>query len=209
MGYNDKNNARDSKSRAACGKRRQMEECIMGIFETISQQITDTITGIFEKNHRSAIVNRLRIVIKNERENCARAYVALGKYYYEHLRDKENQETEALCTSIDESTRRMQRAFDKMHALHEEAVKEAEARAKDPGNPACVSCTDDCTQCSYNVGVNIASEAAPYDKYDTTPSPIANDPDNIEVDAVPAPQPPQPAPAPDTEAADDAESPNA
>lgn len=163
----------------------------MGILETIGKQVAGAVEGLFDKNRRSALINRLRIVIKNERENSARAYVALGKYYYDNLRDRDNVETEPLCASIDESERRLQRAFDKMAALHEQA-----ARAQD-GDP-CHTCTDDCNACGYNVSVHIDSDAAPYDKYDTTPSPIASDPDNVETEAV-APQPA----AADAQAADE------
>ena len=73
----------------------------MNLFESVSSNVTKAVGFVVEKNRKAAIMNRLRIVIKNERENEARAYVALGKYYYEHLRDSQNEETEHLCRAVD------------------------------------------------------------------------------------------------------------
>lgn len=182
----------------------------MGILKMIGNQVTGAIGDLLNRNRRTALINRLGIIIKNERENSARAYVALGKYYYENLRDPENHETEPLCASIDESDRRLQRAFDKMEQLREESEK--------PDDDSCAGCTSDCDTCNYSVSIHPDSEAAPYDKYDTTPSSIAHDPDNIEVDSVrqpevithPAAAAPTPAEAvaPDTEAADEETAPS-
>ena len=52
----------------------------MGIFSVIGNEVTKAVDYVVEKNRKAAMINRLRIVIKNERENTARAYVALGKY---------------------------------------------------------------------------------------------------------------------------------
>ena len=62
----------------------------MGIFSVIGNEVTKAVDYVVEKNRKAAMINRLRIVIKNERENTARAYVALGKYYMEHLRNPED-----------------------------------------------------------------------------------------------------------------------
>ena len=58
----------------------------MGIFRVIGNEVTKAVDYVVDKNRKAAMINRLRIVIKNERENTARAYVALGKYYMEHLK---------------------------------------------------------------------------------------------------------------------------
>ena len=68
----------------------------MSFLENLGNGIAKVIDSVVERNHRASVVNRLRIVIKNERENTARAYVALGKYYFDNLRDPENEETERL-----------------------------------------------------------------------------------------------------------------
>ena len=83
----------------------------MNIFETITHGISRAVGFVADKNHKAALVNRLRIVIKNERENASRAYVALGKYYLENLRDPENELTERLCRSAEDSEARDPQSF--------------------------------------------------------------------------------------------------
>lgn len=166
----------------------------MGILDSFGKQLSGTFDSLREKNHRSAVINRLHIVIKNERENSARAYVALGKYYYEHLRNQGSAETEALCASIDDSDRRMKRAFAHMEEIREANIAEVHENE-------CTDCDDDCSVCKFREDCD--SEAAAYDPYDTTPSSIAQDPDNIEIDeisqpivpAAPQTSPAQPEPA--------------
>jgi len=84
----------------------------MSFLNTVSGRITKAVDYIVEKNRKSALINRIRIVIKNERENEARAYVALGKYYFQNMRDPFNEETEKLCKSIENSDQRIKKAFD-------------------------------------------------------------------------------------------------
>ena len=110
----------------------------MSFLENLGNGIARVIDSVVEKNHRASVINRLRIVIRNERENTARAYVALGKYYFENLRDPQNEETERLCRSVEESTARMRRAFEKM----EEIASQAE-----PQDDPCDGCGESCDSC--------------------------------------------------------------
>jgi len=89
----------------------------MNFFETVSSNMTKAVDFVVEKNRKAAMMNRLRIVIKNERENESRAFAALGKYYYEHLRDSQTEETEHLCRAVDFSDRRIKKAFAKMDEI--------------------------------------------------------------------------------------------
>jgi len=57
----------------------------MNFFENVTGRVTKAVDYVVEKNRKAALINRIRIVIKNERENEARAYVALGKYYFQNL----------------------------------------------------------------------------------------------------------------------------
>ncbi len=107
----------------------------MNFFQTISGQFSKAFEFVADKNHKAAVVNRLRIVIKNERENASRAYVALGKYYMEHLRDPENETTERLCRSAEDSERRIRKAFAKMDEISSESAGEEDVAS-------CASCQD-------------------------------------------------------------------
>lgn len=109
----------------------------MNFFETVSSNMTKAVDFVVEKNRKAAMMNRLRIVIKNERENESRAFVALGKYYYEHLRDSQTEETEHLCRAVDFSDRRIKKAFAKMDEIA--APEDCEE-----------CCGDDCGCCAYS-----------------------------------------------------------
>lgn len=62
----------------------------MALFDSVKSSLNtavDTISAIthtiVEKNRTNAQLNRLRLVMKNESEMINRAYIALGKHYYE------------------------------------------------------------------------------------------------------------------------------
>lgn len=89
----------------------------MNFFEKVTGNVTKAVDYVVEKNRKAALVNRIRIVIKNERENQNRAYVALGKYYFENLRDCGNEEIEHFCNAVEASELRMKKAFTKLDEL--------------------------------------------------------------------------------------------
>ncbi len=66
----------------------------MTIFETVKSTVNtavDTISSVaqslVEKNRTNAKLNRLRLVMKNESELMNRAYIALGKHYFENAKN--------------------------------------------------------------------------------------------------------------------------
>lgn len=111
----------------------------MGIFSVIGNEVTKAVDYVVDKNRKAAMINRLRIVIKNERENTARAYVALGKYYMEHLRNPDDLQAEQLCKAVEESEARMKKAFNKLDQISSPVEDE----------DACAGCNDDCDVCPY------------------------------------------------------------
>lgn len=123
----------------------------MKILQTLGSTITRTVEQLVEKNHRAAMVNRIRLVIKNESESSTRLYEELGRYYFDHLRDTENKDTERLCKGIEEHEARIHRAFGKMAEVAEEAraAKEATMGAAEDC-AACDGCErygGDCSGC--------------------------------------------------------------
>ena len=111
----------------------------MGIFRVIGKEVTKAVDYVVDKNRKAAMINRLRIVIKNERENTARAYVALGKYYMEHLRNPDDTQAEHLCQAVEESEARMKKAFNKLDEITSPVEEEEQ----------CAGCNDDCDACPY------------------------------------------------------------
>ena len=128
----------------------------MSFLNTVSGRITKAVDYIVEKNRKSALINRIRIVIKNERENEARAYVALGKYYFQNMRDPFNEETEKLCKSIENSDQRIKKAFDKLDEIT--ACDEAE-------DISYSNCSGDCDYCSSDDYSNVQDFAQENEDY--------------------------------------------
>lgn len=72
----------------------------MALLDSIKGTVKDTVNNavdtistvtntIIEKNRTNAQLNRLRLVMKNESEMMNRAYNALGKHYYESVKNGE------------------------------------------------------------------------------------------------------------------------
>ena len=67
-----------------------MSQAIIDKVKSTMNTAADTITTVaqnfVEKNRTKAKLNRLRMVMKSESELMNRAYIALGKEYYEMLK---------------------------------------------------------------------------------------------------------------------------
>ena len=89
----------------------------MEIFKNVAGSVTKAVNFVVDKNRRAAMINRLKIVIRNEKEIEARSYIELGRYYYENMRDESNGTTEPLCAAVDNADRRLKRAFMKLDEM--------------------------------------------------------------------------------------------
>lgn len=89
----------------------------MEVFKNVADSVTKAVNFVVDKNRRAAVINRLKIVIRNEKETEARSYIELGRYYYENLRDASNEKTEPLCAAVDNADRRLKRAFRKLDEM--------------------------------------------------------------------------------------------
>lgn len=112
----------------------------MDFFKTAADSVSKAVNYVMDRNRKAAIINRLNIVIRNERDNQARAYVALGKYYYTRLRDSENEVTEPLCREAETAGRRLQRAYAKLDDLTIPQAKDSSAPVEDGGEETAPSC---------------------------------------------------------------------
>ena len=68
-----------------------------------------------------ANANRIKQVIKGDTELKNQAYIELGRYFYDNLRDDANDECEALCVVIDKTTARISKASKKYVELISDA----------------------------------------------------------------------------------------
>ena len=89
----------------------------MNFLSNVGCGFSKAIDFVVEKNRKIALINRVKLVIRNEGENSQRAYVALGKYYYRNLRDEANSETEIFCSAIENANNRRDRALQKLDDL--------------------------------------------------------------------------------------------
>ncbi len=122
----------------------------MDFFRSAAGTVSKAVNYMMDKNRKTAIINRLNIVIRNERDNQTRAYIALGKYYYTRLRDPENEVTEPLCEEAETAGRRLQRAYAKLDDLTVPQVKNSVAPREDDDyedfsddGPACEEAAED------------------------------------------------------------------
>ena len=78
----------------------------MEFLKTIGKAVGEAAAYLGEKNHRAAQLSRIRSFIRCQEKAAEKEYLALGRYYYHNLRDKENDVTEAHCLALDEIGRR-------------------------------------------------------------------------------------------------------
>ena len=116
----------------------------MEVFKNVADSVTKAVNFVVDKNRKAAMINRLKIVIRNEKEIEARSYIELGKYYYENLRDASNEKTEPLCAAVDNADRRLKRAFTKL----DEMMIPAGAQEEE----GCCCGADGCEECASDDG---------------------------------------------------------
>ena len=66
----------------------------MSILHNVYQGFSSAVNLVVEKNRKNNLINRIKYVIREEETKANQAYIALGKYYFNHLRKEENEETE-------------------------------------------------------------------------------------------------------------------
>lgn len=113
----------------------------MEVFKNVADSVTKAVNFVVDKNRKTAIMNRLKIVIRNEKEIEARSYMELGKYYYETMRDESNERTEPLCVAVDHADHRLKRAFAKLDEMMVPAGAEEEEVSGE--NCDCDECADE------------------------------------------------------------------
>ncbi len=117
----------------------------MKVLEIIGSAVSDAVEYVVEKNRIQAQQNRLRMVMRNEADLINRSYIALGKYYYENLRGKDDSEqNRKYCETIDKSCTRMRKAADRYRSLIEAQAKvncDEYAVLEDDGEDITVCCS--------------------------------------------------------------------
>lgn len=83
----------------------------MNLFKKLGKALGGAAGYVEEKNRKAAALNRIRTVIRCEEQAAEKQYLALGRYYYSNLRDKNNSVTEAHCAELEAIEARLDAAL--------------------------------------------------------------------------------------------------
>lgn len=107
-------------------KQRSAERCVfMNFLNKVGKTLGEAAHYVGEKNRRAAQLSRIRTVIQCEQRAAEKQYLALGRYYYNNLRDEENAVTEAHCVELEGIETRLDAALqllEKFYAGQEEEI---------------------------------------------------------------------------------------
>ena len=131
----------------------QFLDTVKGTVNTAVDSLSTVAQNFVEKNRTKAKLNRLRMVMKSESELMNRAYIALGKEYYEKLKREECVPTEKqsnLVNVVDGSKAKIARARDCYRKVLESqnefiyaAPKEEESVKKEEVIDITVACSNE------------------------------------------------------------------
>lgn len=76
----------------------------------IGDTVSEVAASIAEKNRLRVQLNYIKSVIKSDTATRDQAYIELGRYFYENLREGASAENEAICAVIDSSSDRISKA---------------------------------------------------------------------------------------------------
>ena len=78
--------------------------------EFISDTVSEIASSVAEKNRLRVQLNHLKSLIKTDSATRDQAYIELGRYFYENLREGTTAENEAICAVIDAANDRISKA---------------------------------------------------------------------------------------------------
>lgn len=94
----------------------------------VGRSLNKGVSKIEEKNRRAAQLNRLRAVLKREEKAAQSEYLALGRYYYHSLRDKNDSIAESHAAELDIIEKRISVAVEKLEECYAEMAAERAVR---------------------------------------------------------------------------------
>ena len=91
----------------------------MTFFETVGQLLSEAAQTLGEKTRRIAAENRLRSTISDEERAALREYLALGRYYYNNLRETGDDAAREHCARLDDILARQDQALKTLGELQQ------------------------------------------------------------------------------------------
>lgn len=95
----------------------------MGVWNQLGKRVSGAVSRLEERNRHMAHINRIRGVLKREEKAAEREYLALGRYYYNSLRDADNPVTEPHCAELAKIEKRLGTAINELERLYAEAAE--------------------------------------------------------------------------------------
>lgn len=92
----------------------------MEFIKIIGRAVGQAAEALGQKHRKTALLNRIRTVIRCEERAAEKEYLALGRYYYNALRDKTNPVAEPHCVALDQIEKRLDDALGAMQAMADE-----------------------------------------------------------------------------------------
>ena len=78
--------------------------------EFVGETVSEIASAIAEKNRLRVQLNHIKALIKADSATRDQAYIELGRYFYENLREDTTPENEAICAVIDAANDRISKA---------------------------------------------------------------------------------------------------
>ena len=90
----------------------------MEFLKNIGRAVSEAASYLGEKNRRAAQLSRIRTVIRCQEKAAEKEYLALGRFYYNNLRDKDNPVTEPHCANLDHLEEGLDRALKQLEKFY-------------------------------------------------------------------------------------------
>ena len=90
----------------------------MEFIKKIGQAVSEAAGYLSAKNRRAAQLSRIRTVIRCHEKAAQKEYLALGRYYYNNLRDKDNPVTEPHCAALDKAEESLDLALKQLEGFY-------------------------------------------------------------------------------------------
>ena len=88
----------------------QMKESIKNGLSFVGDTVSEIAAAIAEKNRLRVQLNHIKGLIKADSATRDQAYIELGRFFYENMREGASPENEAICAVIDAASERISRA---------------------------------------------------------------------------------------------------
>lgn len=106
----------------------------MDFLNTVSCAIAAAYEAVANKNRQAASNNRLKAIVRSEMGTINRAYIALGKHFYNDLRQQATGDQAVLCNAIDQARERIEKVREKLAVekqAEENGKKDAQAAVRE------------------------------------------------------------------------------